>query len=1009
MTSATSGTLESRALHERSSTRLALFGVPAVASERQSTAIPFERRGQLVAYLAVKRGWVGRAELASLLWPDLAARLAYTNLRKTLFRLQGAAWSPLIESEGGALRLAVDTDVDLFEQALAARRLADAIALRTGELLTGFDDDANEAWSSWLSFERERLRVAWRGAALARLQEDIEAAEGIDLSGRLLAADPLDEAALRAHLASLARDGQAARARQVYREFSTRLSRELGLAPSADLVSFRDGLSVSAPTPAPASPVPDPEFVGRTVELRRIRELMSGGECRLLTLVGPGGVGKTRLASRVQRDLAGAVADGCAFVSLEGAQSPADLASRLAAELGVREASRRDVVEDIEALLRERALLLVLDNFEDLVPHAPVVERLLAAAPGLRVVVTSRVRLATASEWLLPIEGLPCPEAEDSDHLEAFDAVRLFVQAARRVEPALVPSIEAEAIVDICRQLAGLPLALLLAAAWTRVLSCDAIAMELRRGTDLLQAADATMPARHASMEVVFEQSWRLLAPLEREALVRLSVFRGGATLAATRAVTGASLPVLAALADKSLLRKEHDRFSLHPLVQQLAATRLPERDGTGAAGAHAAYYLRFLAQAKAGIELGTREALRQVDADFENCRAAWHEAVGRSDTRGLLAAAGALMSFCDHRGLHATALDLLDAALAVRPIADDAHLGILLLSLAAHAQYRLDRFTEAQATARRALADPRIAHDARRRGKCVGTIAACHLQLGKYDEARRHFEAARDIAGKANDAQGLAAAYDHLSLVAKATGDFDEALRLSLLSLAEHRRLGDHAGEALCLNNLAVLQTQRGDVEAELPHLTEALAICDRNGLDHPRAYVLSNLADFAHKAGDYRAAMDYTRRALALAEASGTRVIACLARFNLIVLAVLSGEPATVHADLASNMRTAIALRTPNVLLAGMYAFAEILHAGGDHHGARVLLEFGAAHPRASAGYRAEFRQRLAQWPSLPTRAWPGMSLEELAERIATEGEVAHAPLIAALQGQAGPGATV
>jgi tetratricopeptide (TPR) repeat protein len=458
------------------------------------------------------------------------------------------------------------------------------------------------------------------------------------------------------------------------------------------------------------------------------------------------------------------------------------------------------------------------------------------------------------------------------------------------------------------------------------VLSCDAIAMELRRGTDLLQAADATMPARHASMEVVFEQSWRLLAPLEREALVRLSVFRGGATLAATRAVTGASLPVLAALADKSLLRKEHDRFSLHPLVQQLAATRLPERDGTGAAGAHAAYYLRFLAQAKAGIELGTREALRQVDADFENCRAAWHEAVGGSDTRGLLAAAGALMSFCDHRGLHATALDLLDAALAVRPIADDAHLGILLLSLAAHAQYRLDRFTEAQATARRALADPRIAHDARRRGKCVGTIAACHLQLGQYDEARRHFEAARDIAGKANDAQGLAAAYDHLSLVAKATGDFDEALRLSLLSLAEHRRLGDHAGEALCLNNLAVL-----------------------------------------------------------------------------------SGEPATVHADLASNMRTAIALRTPNVLLAGMYAFAEILHAGGDHHGARVLLEFGAAHPRASAGYRAEFRQRLAQWPSLPTRAWPGMSLEELAERIATEGEVAHAPLIAALQGQAGPGATV
>jgi predicted ATPase/DNA-binding SARP family transcriptional activator len=1001
MTSATSGNVETRALHERSSPPLTLFGVPAVTSEGEGTALPFERRGQLVAYLAIKRGWVGRAELAALLWPDLAAKLAYTNLRKTLFRLQGVAWSPAIASEGGALRLAVDTDVSRFEQALAEGRLADAIALRTGELLTGFDDDANEAWTSWLSFERERLRVAWRGAVLSRLQEDIEAGDGIDLSGRLLAADPLDEAALRAHLAFLARDGQTARARQVYRDFAARLQNELGLAPSADLASFRDALSVSAPVPAPPPPVPDPEFVGRTAELRRIRELMSGSECRLLTLVGPGGVGKTRLAGRVQRELADVLPDGCVFVGLEGAQTPADLVSRLASELGVHQASRRDLVDDIEAFLRERTMLVILDNFEEVVAHASVVERLLAGAPGLRVIVTSRVRLATASEWLLPIEGLPCPDAEDHDHLEAFDAVRLFVQAARRVEPALVPSVEATAIVDICRQLDGLPLALLLAAAWTRVLSCDAIALELRRGTELLQASDASMPARHASMEVVFEQSWRLLAPVERDALARLSLFRGGATLAATRAVTAASLPVLAALADKSLLRKEHDRFSLHPLVQQLAARRLGEQDAASAARAHADYYLQFLAQAKPGIDLGRRDALREVEADLENCRAAWHHALGRGDVRGLRAAAGPFMTFCDHRGLHATALALLDAALAVRSVADDPRLGIVLMSLAAHAQYRLDRFADAQATARRALADPRSTHEAWARGKCLGTIAACHLQLGQYDEARQHFEAAREVAEKAKNAHGLAAAYDHLSLVAKATGDFDEALRLSLLSLAEHRRLGDHAGEALCLNNLAVLQMQRGDAEGALPHLREALAICDRNGLDHPRAYVLSNLADAAHKAGDYRAAMDYTTRALALAEASGARVIACLARFNLVVLAVLSGERATAHADLASNMRTAIALRAPNVLLAGLYAFAEILHANGDHDVARLLLDFGMAHPRASAGYRAEFRQRLAQWPPTPARSWPGMSLEELAARIAAEGEVAHAPLIAALRG--------
>lgn len=982
---------------------LSLFGSPSIAAGGKTTALPFERRGQLVAYLAMKRAWIGRPELAAMLWPDLASKLAYTNLRKTLFRLQGASWCPEIASEGGALRIEIDSDVAAFEQALAKGRLGDAIALRAGEFLAGFDDDANEAWTSWLSFERERLRVAWRGAVLSLLETDIDAGEGIDLSGRLLAADPLDEAALRAHLAWLARAGQAARARQAYREFAARLSKDLGLAPSADLAAFQESLSASTALPVPPVPADDdPEFVGRAMELRRIRELLAQGECRLITVVGPGGAGKTRLAQRAEREAGTAFADGSVFVSLEGAQSAADVAGRLAGELGVRQASKRDLDEDIAAHLRERRMLVVLDNFEEVAAHAPMVERWIAAARGLRVIVTSRVRLATASEWLLPLEGLPCPEPEDHDRLDAFDAARLFVRAARRVEPALVPSIEAGAIVDICRQLDGLPLALLLAAAWTRVLSCDAIAAELRRGTELLQASDAAMPARHASMQVVFEQSWRLLAPAERDALAKLSVFRGGAPLAAVRAVTGASLPVAAALADKSLLRKDEDRFSLHPLVQQMAAQKLGDGEARDAvARAHADHFLQFLAQAKSGVENGVREALRHVDTELENCRAAWQWALAHGDTRGLLAAAGPLMSFCDHRGLHAEALALVNQALAVPAVRDDERLAMLLLSLAAHAQYRLDRFADAQATAEQALAAGRRAKETSLRGKCVSILASCYLRLGRYDEARRNFEEARAIAERLNNVRGIAGAFDHLALVAKAQGDVDEALRLSLRSLAEHRRLGDHAGEALCLNNLAVLQMERGDLHAALPHLTESLAICDRNGLDHPRAYVLSNLADVAFKSGDLRAAMGYTQRALALAEAAGTPLVACLMRFNLVILAVRTGDRSTAHADLASAMRAAVGLGTPTMLLAGLYAFAEVLHALGEHDSARLVLTYAAGHPRASAGYRTEFLHRLSEWPQTPLPPWPGLSLDDLAARIASEDEVGHAPLIAALRG--------
>jgi predicted ATPase/DNA-binding SARP family transcriptional activator len=985
--------------------RLQLFGAPKVAIDGESFVLPFERRSQLLVLLALKRAWVGRAELAAMFWPEQADKLAFANLRKTLFRLQSVPWGRGVEVEGGAVRVDAATDVADFEAALAGSRTVESLSLRTGELLVGFDDAASEAWQGWLGFERDRLRAAWRGAALARLGDDLDPAEGIALSARLLESDPLDEAALRAHMTLLARAGQSARARQAYQAFAGRLAADLGLAPGAELKALHDGLGTAAiSAEASAASLPDRDFVGRAAELKRIAELLAREDCRLLNLVGPGGVGKTRLALRALRDLASSYADGAVFVPLEGVDRAEEVGAHMAREIGVDLKRGANAEAQLIEFLRARRTLLVLDNFEQVAGAAPALERMLRACASLRVVVTSRVRLGIASEHLLRIDGLPCPEPEDADQLEAFDAVRLFTQAARRVEPALVPGAEAAAIIDICREVEGLPLALELAAAWTRVLSCAAIAAELKQGAALLRADDAAHPERHASIEAVFEQSWRLLAPVERDVLARLSVFRGGFTADAARAVADAPLPVLGALADKSLVRKDGARMQLHPLVHQFAVGRLADGEARATTeAAHARHFGRLMSQLRRAVESGDRDAMRQMDAEFENCRAAWQWAVAHGAAEVLLAGKPALFNYCDHRCRFEEALALAQSALASAAARTDPKLAARLLARTAHLQYRMDRYGEAEATARRALDAARAIRDYSATSLCLNVLGSSSLQRGRYDDALRHFRQGLQRATAKGDMHNAAATLDHIALVEKWLGNYDEAVRMSLQSLAAHRRLGDVAGEALCLNNVASTLLARQDYASAGTYLREGLALCDRDGLVSTRIYILANLTEVAMKEGDAAAAESYAKRGIESASATGNRPVVALLKLQFTRLAVMRGDLATARTELAESLAISSPLALSSLKAGGVMVFAEILAAQGDTQAARRVLAFAADHPSTSVPVRDEVRGQLATLPAAagPDPAWPGIELDELIDRIVGEADVAYQPLIAALRG--------
>ncbi len=980
--------------------RLQLFGSPTVEHGGDSVALPFERRSQLLVFLALRRAWVGRAELATMLWPEQEAKLAYSNLRKTLFRLQSLPWAARIEVQGGALRFLPDTDVAAFEAALREGRVPEAIALKQGELLAGFEGEGSEAWSAWLSFERERLGSAWRNAALAHLGAGGDPAGAVALSARLLAADPLDEAAMRAHMAALAATGQQAQARQAYRDFARRLGEELGLEPAAELKALHDSLGGAAARAVPAPAEADASFVGRSLELRRIAQLLADRDCRLLCLIGPGGVGKTRLARRALELNAARYPDGSAFVSLEDASDAQEAATQVARALDVPLAGRADPLTQVIARLKDRRAIIVLDNFEHLVAHAREVERLLRECPQVQVLATSRVRLALAQERLLPVDGLPCPEPEDHDRLEAFDAVRLFVTAARRVAPELAVEAEAEAIADICRLVDGLPLALELAAAWTRVLPCNEIAAELRHGTELLRAVDPAQPRRHASIELVFDHSWKLLGPVEREALARLSVFRGGFTAESARAVASASLPVLGALHDKSLLRRDGQRLYLHPLVHQLAALRLSEgevRESTQRA--HALHFHRLLAQLRRRVEDGGNLELRGVDDEFENCRVAWRWAVSHAAPE-IAKSLPTLLHYCDHRGRLEEGLALLREALEAAALAAAPRVAAQVRSAVAHLEYRLDRYAEAEANATRALGATRPGEDHETRLQCYKVLGGCCLRLGRIEEAGGHFRQALEAAPAEVDPHNAAGMLDNLALIEKRLGHYDEALGLSLESLAQHRRLDDVAGVSLCLNNLGSFYLERGDYAAAMPHLLEALELSERHGHVLTKALVLANLSEIAVKTGDLAEADAQGGRAIELARSAGNRALSVHVELLVAIVAARRGNLDGARARLAAAVQDGIAVGRPSLLLTGVCAFAELLEAQGEPGCARRVLEFAAAHPAIGATERDELRARLARGAGQAARPWPGMELGELPQRIVAERDLAHAPLIAALR---------
>lgn len=626
-----------------------LLGPPRIDVAGENIHPPAGKTALLLYYLAHQNNWVSRDTLTYFFWPESSEGAAKKNLRQLLTTVRQFPYTQDLEVQHTQIRWLVETDLKQFDLAIVGHNWATAAQLYQGELLDTYPVEAFPEFAAWLDEERISVAMRWRNAALkfvTELEHEGRHTQAADLLMRLQKIDPLDESLLQRALCNYSVSGQTNEALENFAIFERTLKQEFGGEPDAETLllikRIRQGevvraesetkpSGVASQSQSPVShnlpPQPTP-FIGRQTQKEILAEKLTDPTCRLLSLVGPGGIGKTRLAIEVASVHVKRFKDGAWFVPLAPLSSADLIVSAVADALRFSFYGPTDPKLQLLDYLRNKELLLVIDNFEHVLSGTGLVADILQAAPRVKVLATSRERLNLQAEWVIHVAGLSYPKLGVGSEIEKSDAVQLFLQNAKRVDGTFCPS-EASLLViaHICTLVEGMPLAIELSAAWLDTLSPFEIAEEIEHGIALLTSTKRDVPERHRSVHAVLDYSWRLLTEDEKSALRSLSVFTGGFTRESATEVAGISVPTLQALIHKSILYRGKGRYERHPLVWQYTkeqANAFPEAM-IAARNRHASFYGKFMLEQEKTIKGGRqKQAVKDIEAELENIRAAW-------------------------------------------------------------------------------------------------------------------------------------------------------------------------------------------------------------------------------------------------------------------------------------------------------------------------------------------------------------------------------------------------
>ena len=966
---------------DRAGPVLQLFGAAMLIGDGTTLAFARQRRFQLLCYLALAARSVDRDRLAFLFWPDEANDEARRHLRKMLYDLKSlpALVDTPLRADAVGVEWRIDTDVRRFEAALQAGRRSEAIAIGAPALADGLEGSSPE-FDDWLVRERERLRCLWRRALVEWLADNASAHEAGPRASvdRALLQDPIDEELAIARIGWLLRQGVPVAARRAYGTLVSALESALGVAPTLAWEAIVAGAGpnsarLPAPTPGPrAMSAPVTRFFGRQRELADLTREFSEGRRRLVTIVGPPGVGKTRLALQFAAAWSGPLAPvvvGLESLDPHSIDCPAlasdhALLTRIGAALGVDLHAASDPAAGLISTLNGAETLLVLDNFEHRLGDAWRLDRLLAET-RVSILVTSRVRLGLAAEAFLPLSGL------DAKAPDGGDAMRLFIDRAGLRLP-----LEAQArelAERICVLAGGQPLALELAARQSRHMALHEVAQRLASDLDAVCSDAADLPPRQRSLAAAFEGSWRLLGPDRQRALARLSVLRGSFDRGFAEAVLGAAMPAerraveatLAELGAASLL--SHDpvagRHAWHPFVREFAAARLahwPDQAQAALRGL-CLHAVETLERWQLVEDRPDPAALAWVGVEFDHLVSAWRHALSEPRIDWWEALGEAIALHCEMHARYDEGARLLAEAAryaAEAPGGDRSTARACKAARITVLRARLQHWLEGRA-ARQTIEAAMLVFaendDVAGRIACLRVLGLIAWRSGDGDRAAREFMAALTM-GEASGyttkrailLDGLGLAYAHMGLGADALRCFQEALDLNERESNPYQAVQN-------LINLS-LGKRDDDSQQALALARRALELATRIGYRHYVPHCLCTLALAQLACGDAGAAARRAREAAELGRRSGDAYLESWALLSGAQALLALRRVAQARCDLRRGLELAWERDDVPLVLGHLAAASRLAAKEGDSHWSASLQAGVRAHPRLPRALLAE-----------------------------------------------------